>query len=61
MDLTYLIKKNLPEYGQYFSFSSSIKKEKFDVPINRFFEIINKYKYFSKKLYIIKKRSFLKR
>ena len=61
MDLAYLIKKkNLLNMDSISVFSSSIKKEKFDVPNNRFFEIINKYKFFSKKLYIIKKKILFK-
>ena len=37
-------------------FSSSIKKEKIDFPVNKFNEVIKKYKYFTKKLSVKKKQ-----
>jgi len=56
-DLTYLIKKkNLLNMDSISVFSSSIKKEKIDFPVNKFNEVIKKYKYFTKKLSVKKKQ-----
>jgi oxidase EvaA len=55
-DLIYLIKKkNLLNMDSISVFSSSIKKEKIDNPINKFSEIKRKYKNLYRKLHIIKK------
>ena len=60
-DLIYLIKKkNLLNMDSISVFSSSIKKAKVDNPINDFNEIIKKYKYFTKKFYIRKKKVLFK-
>jgi len=60
-NLIYLInKKNLLNMDSISVFSGSIKKEKLDHPINKFSEIIKKYKYFAKKLYVIKKNILFK-